>query len=397
MKTNIRAQFPFFQHNPNLIYLDTAASAQKPQQVLDAMQEFYLHDYANVHRAIYQLAERATMQFDEARGKVAKFLNAKKNEIVFTRGTTDGINFVASAWAANNLKKGDVIVISALEHHSNLLPWQVVCNKTGAELRVIKLLPTGMLDMAHAEQCIDKHVKLVAIAHTSNVLGTAIDVTAIAKMAHAVGAKILVDAAQSVVHQLINVKDLDCDFLAFSGHKMYGPSGIGVLFIKEEVHDQVEPYQYGGGMVFNADYHHATWRPAPEKFEAGTPSMTEAIGLGAAIDFLNQLDRGAIEKHESALCRQAIEGLQKLPKIKIIGPVEELKKHGSLVTFMVDGMHAHDVAAYLDQYNICVRAGHNCAQPLAKQLGLDAAVRASFGMYNTVEEVSLLLDKLSRL
>ncbi len=397
MKTNIRSHFPLFEHNPDLIYFDTAASAQKPQQVLDAMQQFYLHGYANVHRGIYKLAEHATEKFDEARAKVARFLNAQSKEIVFTRGTTESINFIAQAWATKHIKKGDVVVISALEHHSNLLPWQVVCNEIGAELRVIRLLTDGMLDMAHAEECIGKGVKLVAIAHTSNVLGTQIDVKKIAHMAHAAGAKILVDAAQSVVHQAIDVRDLNCDFLAFSGHKMYGPSGIGILFIKEELHDAVAPYQYGGGMVFTTDYHHATWQPAPRKFEAGTPAITEAIGLGATIDFLMQLDRPAIEKYESTLCKQTIEGLQKLPKIKLLGPIEELKKRGSLVSFIVDGMHAHDVAAYLDQFNICVRAGHNCAQPLAKQLGLDAAVRASFGMYNTADEVSFFLDKIQQL
>lgn len=397
MTANLKTYFPFFTNHPDLIYLDTAASAQKPKQVIDAMHHFYLNDYSNVHRGIYDLAERATTEFEEARAKVARFLNAQTNEIVFTRGTTEGINFIATAWASKFLKKGDAVVISALEHHSNLLPWQVVCNQTGAELRIIKLLPDGNLDMAHAEISIKQGVKLVAIAHTSNVLGTQIDVKKIGQMAHAVGAKILVDAAQSVVHMPIDVKELDCDFLAFSGHKLYGPSGIGVLFIKAALHDAVEPCQYGGGMVFNADYHHATWQPAPRKFEAGTPPITEAIGLGAAIDFLNALDRVAIEKHVSSLCRQAIEGLQQLPKIKLLGPVNDLKKQGNLITFIVDGLHAHDVAAYLNQFNICVRAGHNCAQPLANQLGLDAAVRASFGMYNTEAEVDTLVDKLSQI
>ncbi len=394
---NIKKQFPFFNHNPDLIYLDTAASAQKPQQVLDSMQQFYLNDYANVHRAIYDLAERATTKFDESRAKIAQFLNAKNNEIIFTRGTTEGINFIARAWAAKTLKKGDVIVISALEHHSNLLPWQVICKETGAELRVIRLQTDGNLDMVHAAQCIDSKVKLIAIAHTSNVLGTQIDVKKIGAMAHEIGAKILVDAAQSVVHMHIDVKDLDCDFLAFSGHKMYGPSGIGVLFIKESLHDEVEPYQYGGGMVYSAGYHDATWLPAPRKFEAGTPAMTEVIGLGATIDFLHTLDRELLKKHEIALCGQLIEGLQQISKVKILGPIDDLKKNGSLVSFIVDGMHAHDVAAYLNQFKICVRAGHNCAQPLANQLGLNAAVRISFGMYNLADEVAIVLGHLKKI
>jgi cysteine desulfurase / selenocysteine lyase len=393
-----RSYFPIFSVRTPFHYLDTAASAQKPASVIDAMNNFYRTEYANVHRGIYSLAEHATEHYEKVRHDVARFINAQSaQEIVFTRGTTESINLVAQTWGRHNIKAGDAVVITALEHHANLLPWQQLCNEKQAELKVIPVLLDGTLDEQIAFQLIDKGTKLVAVAHSSNFLGTHIDVKKIARLAHAVGALCLVDAAQSVAHQTLDVQDLDCDFLAFSGHKMYGPTGIGVLYGKKYLLDGMPPYQYGGGMVYEADYHLAVWQKTPKKFEAGTPPIAQVIGLGSAVEFLQTMDRQAVAKQESLLCLQLIEALEKIPKVKILGPVSELKRQGHLVSFIVEGIHPHDVAAYVDRFGVCIRAGHQCAQPLARRLNLEAAVRASFGCYSRAEDVEALVHALKKL
>jgi cysteine desulfurase/selenocysteine lyase len=392
---NIRKKFPIFAARTPLSYLDSAATAQKPDIVIEAMNNFYSSAYGNVHRGVYALAEHATEQYEAVRIEVAKFLDARNaNEIVFTRGTTESINLIAATWGRQNIKAGDEVVITALEHHANLLPWQVLCQQVGAILRVIPVSDDGLLDMQAAEQLIGSKTKLVACVHSSNFLGTRIDVGALAHMAHAVGAKVLVDAAQSVVHESVSVQELHCDFLVFSGHKLYGPTGVGVLYGREELLAEMPPYQVGGSMVYEADYQTARWMQSPRKFEAGTPPIAGVIGLGAAISFVNSLDRKQVAAHETKLCAQLITELQSISKIRLLGPIAELKAQGHLASFVVEGIHPHDVAAYLDQFGICVRAGHHCAQPLAKRLKLDAAVRISFACYNTSEEVEQVCTAL---
>lgn len=392
---NLREDFLILKekiNNCDLVYLDNAATSQKPIQVLNAMLEFYNKYNSNIHRSANVFGEKATVAFEDARSKIAKFINAEPEEIIFTSGTTESINFVASAWALDNIKSGDEIVISELEHHSNMVPWQQVAIKTGAK---IKLIPVGVnweLDLSDIDNIITKNTKIVAVTHASNVFGSHVDLKPIIKRAKEVGAKVLVDAAQSAPHKKIDVKDLDCDFLAFSGHKMLAPTGIGVLFIKKEMQDKVSPYQFGGGMVFEVDYDKASWCKTSKRFEAGTLPIAQVIGFGAAIDYFDaKVDFIQMAKHEASLCKRVIEGLQAIGGIKILGPVDKLKESGHLVSFVVDGIHAHDVSAYLSNFGICVRAGHNCAQPLAKKIGIDAAVRASFYFYNTQHEVDSFL------
>lgn len=382
-----------------LIYLDNAATTHKPQAVIDAISSFYTDAYGTTGRGLYRLAEQATSAYEAARGTVAHFLGAQHaDEIVFTHGATESINMVAYAWAASQLAQGDTIVISALEHHANLLVWQQIAAQTGAQLLIIPILPDGTLNMQQAEQLITKHTKLVALCHISNLLGTLVEVKALADLAHQVGAKILVDASQSVPHGGVNVQELDCDMLVFSGHKIMGPTGIGICYLKHSLHDQLQPYQRGGGMVYSAAYQTATWREMPYRLEAGTPPVAQAIGLAAALNFFStQLDVQAIHAHEAALTKQLIHGLQRIPGIQILGPVDELCTRGHLVSFVCSGIHAHDVAAYLSMHNICVRAGHHCAQPLAQMLGVLASVRVSFYWYNTADEVDFLLAVLTRL
>jgi cysteine desulfurase/selenocysteine lyase len=399
---NIRKNFPILStsmSNHPLVYLDNAATTQKPKAVIESLNDFYTKHSANIHRTVYRLAEQATTLYEGVREQVARWLGANScSEIIFTKGTTEGINFIAAAWGRKHITEGDEIVISALEHHSNLLPWQQLCHEKGAVLKIIPLQANGMLAMDKARELITKKTKLVAVAHISNILGTHIDVAALAEYAHAVGAKILVDAAQSVPHQPINLQALNCDFFVFSGHKMFAPTGVGVLYIKKELHDQIPPYQFGGGMVYEASYHHATWLPAPQKFEAGTPPIAQVIGLGAAIDFLmKEVDFNSLTQYEASLCTKLIDGLSTFDRVQLLGPVQELKKNGHLASFVVEGVHAHDAAAFMDSYGICVRAGHHCAQPLAKELGLDAAVRVSFACYNTPQEVDFFLDVFKKM
>lgn len=397
----IRKDFPILEKKINkhpLIYFDNAATSQKPQQVIDAITRFYQAQNSNSARGVYPLGEEATLLYENARNTVAAFINAEPEEIIFTKGATASINGVARGWALEHLKKGDEILITQMEHHSNLLPWQQIAKKTGALLKYIPVLPEGILDLSSLDQLITHKTKLVACVHVSNVLGAQNDVHSIIKKAHAQGAKVLIDAAQSIAHQAIDVKKMHCDFLVFSGHKMLGPTGIGVLYIKKSLHNQMEPFEFGGGMVYEVDQTSATWLKAPAKFEAGTPPIAQAIGLAAAINYIKKnINFHSLQKHEAQLCAALINGLQKNPKIRIVGPLDQLKKEGHLVSFVIEGMHAHDVATYLGNYGICVRAGHHCAHPLANALGIGSTVRASFYAYNTLEEVEKFLEVITLL
>lgn len=397
---SIKNDFPLLREikengNP-ICYLDNASTTQKPQRVIDAITNFYTHHNANVGRGVYRLAEHATQLYENARGAVAQFIGANPHEIVFTTNATQGINMVAHMLSAR-LKRGDEILISELEHHANLLPWQRVAQQTGAVLKFIPVRADGSLDVSSISKLVSKKTKLLAITQSSNALGTYIDVAPIIKMAHDVGALALVDACQTVPHERVEAKKMGADFLVFSGHKMLGPTGIGVLYVSERMHD-FEPVQRGGGIVFEADWFDASWVKAPHKFEAGTPPIAQAIGLHAAIDYLNASPIfKELVAHEARLCSRLIDGLSSIQGITVLGPVEQLKKRGHMVGFTVDGIHSHDVAAYLDRFGICVRAGHFCAQPLAKKLGYESAVRASFYLYNDEADVDRLIKALERI
>lgn len=393
---HLRADFPILKETLNdnpLIYFDSAATSQRPQQMVDKLVEFYLKYNSNIHRSVHAFSEQATGMFEEARQKVTDFINARQScEVIFTRGTTESINFVASTWGREHIKAGDEILLTEMEHHANMVPWQELAKRNGAILKFIPVLPSGLLDMEQLPRLLTSRTKLVSVTHSSNVLGTHVDVEFITKEAHKVGARMMVDAAQTVPHQKLDVQKIGCDFMAFSGHKMLAPTGIGILYIKKELHDETPPYQVGGGMVFEVGFDTAVWQAAPYKFEAGTPAIAQVVGLGAAVDYYNEkIDFEKVAAYESQLTRRAIEGLQEMKKVRILGPVEELKKSGHLVTFVVDGMHSHDVAAYLSNFGVCTRAGHHCAQPLAKKLGVISSVRASFMFYNTEEEVDAFL------
>lgn len=389
---DLRKDFPIFKQEVNgypLMYLDSAATSQRPQQVIDAVVDFYTKYNSNIHRSVHAFSEQATRMFEDVRSKVAEFIGAAdSSEIIFTKGTTEGLNFAAATWGRKYIGPGDEILMTEMEHHANLLPWQQVALQKGATLKFIPITQSGSLDLSNLENLISAKTKVVSVIHASNVLGTHVDVATIAKAAKKVGAKVVVDAAQTSPHQKLDVQKLGCDFLAFSGHKMLAPTGVGVLYIKKELHDQIPPYQFGGGMVFEAGYKKSTWQSAPYKFETGTPPIAQVLGLGAAIDYYNDcIDFDAARNYEAQLTAQAIDGLQKIEKIKILGPIDELKTSGHLVSFVVDDLHSHDVAAYLSNFGVCTRAGHHCAQPLAKKLGVISSVRASFMFYNTPQEV----------
>lgn len=387
-----RSDFPLLTHK-KIHYLDNASTTQKPQVVLDALNHFYTYENANTYRGIYELGELATERYEEARNTVAQFLNVQNSaEIIFTRGTTDGINAVADGWARKKLQASDEVVITQLEHHANWLPWQRLSEECGFIIKVIPVYADGSLDMDAAADLITSKTRLVATTWTSNAIGTHVPVAELVKCAHAVGAKILIDAAQVVAHAPINIRTLNPDFLVFSGHKIGGPTGVGVLYVNHALHDQMEPYQVGGGMVLQVG-NPSTWLPAPHKFEAGTPPIAQAIGLAAAIRYFQQhVDYSVLQKHEAALCARLIQRLQKHSCVRILGPINVLLQQGHLVSFVIDGIHAHDAAAYFAQKGVCVRAGHHCAQPLAQALGYVASIRASFYAYNTNDDVDILAD-----
>ncbi len=393
----IRADFPILAQEINekpLAYLDNAATSQKPKQVIEALTHYYEFDNANVHRGVHTLAARATDAYESARGKVAKFIHAREvAEIIFTRGTTSGINLVVDSYAEANIEAGDEIVISYLEHHSNLIPWQQLAKRKGAVLKYIELEEDGTISVEQAKKTIGEKTKIVALAHVSNVLGTITPMKEIAAIAHQFGAVILVDGAQAVPHMEVDVVDLDADFYAFSGHKMMAPTGIGALYGKRELLDAMEPTEFGGEMIDFVELYDSTWKELPWKFEAGTPIIGGAIALGAAIDYLAEVGLANIHAHEQALASYAIEEMSKIEGITIYGPKDASKRCG-LVTFNLEGAHPHDIATILDEDGIAIRAGHHCAQPLMKWLDVSSTARASFYIYNTKEEIDALIDGL---
>ncbi|MCD2222399.1 cysteine desulfurase [Listeria monocytogenes] len=393
----IRADFPILAQEINekpLAYLDNAATSQKPKQVIEALTHYYEFDNANVHRGVHTLAARATDAYESARGKVAKFIHAREvAEIIFTRGTTSAINLVVDSYAEANIEAGDEIVISYLEHHSNLIPWQQLAKRKGAVLKYIELEEDGTISVEQAKKTIGEKTKIVALAHVSNVLGTITPIKEIAAIAHQFGAVILVDGAQAVPHMEVDVVDLDADFYAFSGHKMMAPTGIGVLYGKRELLDAMEPTEFGGEMIDFVELYDSTWKELPWKFEAGTPIIGGAIALGAAIDYLAEVGLENIQAHEQALASYAIEEMSKIEGITIYGPKDASKRCG-LVTFNLEGAHPHDIATILDEDGVAIRAGHHCAQPLMKWLDVSSTARASFYIYNTKEEIDALIDGL---
>ncbi|EAG3568320.1 cysteine desulfurase [Listeria monocytogenes] len=393
----IRADFPILAQEINekpLAYLDNAATSQKPKQVIEALTHYYEFDNANVHRGVHTLAARATDAYESVRGKVAKFIHAREvAEIIFTRGTTSAINLVVDSYGEANIEAGDEIVISYLEHHSNLIPWQQLAKRKGAVLKYIELEEDGTISVEQAKKTIGEKTKIVALAHVSNVLGTITPIKEIAAIAHQFGAVILVDGAQAVPHMEVDVVDLDADFYAFSGHKMMAPTGIGALYGKRELLDAMEPTEFGGEMIDFVELYDSTWKELPWKFEAGTPIIGGAIALGAAIDYLAEVGLNNIHAHEQALASYAIEEMSKIEGITIYGPNDASKRCG-LVTFNLEGAHPHDIATILDEDGIAIRAGHHCAQPLMKWLDVSSTARASFYIYNTKEEIDVLIDGL---
>ncbi|MEF7658110.1 cysteine desulfurase SufS [Bacillus sp. ZJS3] len=390
----IRKQFPILDQKVNgkqLVYFDSAATSQKPIQVIETLERYYREYNSNVHRGVHTLGTKATDAYEGAREKVRKFINAKSmEEIIFTRGTTTALNTVAASYGLENVKEGDEIVISYMEHHSNIIPWQQVAKKTGATLKYLPLQPDGTISIEDARQTITPNTKIVSIMYVSNVLGTINPVKEIGAIAHENGAIMVVDGAQSTPHMKVDVQDLNCDFYALSAHKMCGPTGIGVLYGKKELLNNMEPIEFGGEMIDFVDLQESTWKELPWKFEAGTPIIGNAIGLGAAIDFLEEIGLHNIEKHEHELAQYALERLSEVDGVTIYGP----KHRAGLVTFNIEDVHPHDVATVLDVEGIAVRAGHHCAQPLMKWLKASSTARASFYLYNTKEEIDTFVESL---
>ena len=393
----VRADFPILQqriHGKPLAFLDSAASAQKPTAVIEAMSRFYESDYANIHRGVYELSERATRAFEGARETVRRFLNAGvAREIVFVRGTTEAINLVAHAWGREHVAAGDEILITHMEHHSNIVPWQLLCQEKKAQLRVAPVDDRGALLMGEFEKLLSPRTKIVAVAHVSNAVGTVNPVAEIVDLAHERGVPVLVDGAQAVPHGRVDVRALGCDFYAFSGHKVFGPSGIGVLYGKAELLESMPPYQGGGEMILSVSFEETTYKKIPHRFEAGTPDIAGAVGLGAALDYVTALDPGEVAAHERHLLAYATEELSKLPGLRLIGTAP---KRSAVVSFMLEGVHPHDVGTILDQEGIAVRAGHHCAQPLMERFGVPATVRASIALYNHKADVDALVAGLHR-
>lgn len=373
-------------------YLDTAATSQKPRPVIDAITRAYDRDYATVHRGVYQRSADMTLAFEAARRRVAKFIGGQENEIVFVRGATEGINLVAICWAGTVLKPGDRILLSQLEHHSNIVPWQMVAERTGAQIDVIPLTEDHRIDLDAMERMLTPQHKLVALAHVSNVLGSMLDAKRAAALAHSVGAKLLLDGCQAVPRLPVDVADLDCDFYVFSGHKLYGPTGIGVLWGRYDLLDAMPPWQGGGSMIDRVTFAKTTYAPPPGRFEAGTPHITGVIGLHAAIDYVDAIGLDRIHAHETALVTTAREALAGLNSVRVFGPADS----AGIVSFAVEGVHPHDVATILDEANVAIRAGHHCAQPLMDSLGVAATARASFGVYNGAADIDALVKGIER-
>ncbi len=393
----VREEFPLLgrrMHGRPLVYLDSAATSQKPRVVLDALRRYYEETNANVHRGIYAIAEEATRQFEEARAKVAGFVGAARpEEIVFTRGTTEAINLVAGTWGRAHVGAGDEILLTEMEHHSNIVPWQLLAAEKGARLRFLSFDAQGRLAVDELDALLSERTKLVAVTHQSNVFGTINPVAEIARRAHAAGALVLVDGAQSVPHMPVNVRDLECDFLTFSAHKMCGPTGIGALWARYDLLAEMPPYHGGGEMIMLVGLETSTYKDPPHKFEAGTPDISGAIVWGTALDYLQGLGMGAIRQHERQLTAYALGQLREVAGVRTFGP-ENVAQRGGAIAFDVDGTHPHDVAQILDQEGIAVRAGHHCAQPLHRRLGVAASTRASLYLYNTPQDIDALVRGL---
>ncbi len=393
----IRDDFPILReqaHGHPLIYFDSAATSQKPRAVIEALQSFYEHDNANVHRGLHTLSGRATEAYEHARQRVADYIGATSaDQIIFTRGTTESINLVAQAWGGKFIRKGDVVLLTVMEHHSNLVPWQLLAERTGAELRFLPVLDDGTLDLEQLSSLLTPDVKLFAFTHISNSLGTINPVAELCAKARAMGALTLVDAAQSVGHMPLDVQELGCDFLAFSGHKMCGPTGIGALYGRSEILDLVPPWHGGGEMIVSVTLEKSTFKKPPHRFEAGTPNIAGAIGLATAIDYIESIGRQEIFEHDSELAHHAAERLAELPGTRILGPSGE---RGALVGFVMDAAHPHDLTTFADQFGLAMRGGHHCNQPLMRRFDVSGTTRASFYFYNTIEEIHRMIEILQR-
>ena len=393
----VRAEFPILEQTVNgrpLVYLDNGATSQKPRRVIDAIRRYYESDNANVHRGLHALSERATNAYEGARDAVRTFLNAAdRREIVFVRGATEGLNLIAQSWARPRLEPGDEIVITTMEHHSNIVPWQLVCRQTGAQLRVAPIHDSGELDMEAFDNLVNERTRIVAVAHVSNALGTVNPVRRIVETAHAAGATVVLDGAQAAAHAAIDVRALDCDFYVFSSHKCYGPTGMGVLYGRAELLEATEPYQGGGDMIRTVSFEESTWNDLPYKFEAGTPNIAGAIGLGAAIEFMSALGMDAIAAHEREVLEYATERLGELDGIRIIGTAPE---KAGILSFVVEGVHPHDVGTIVDQHGVAIRAGHHCAMPLMRRYKVPATSRASLALYNTRADIDALVESLRK-
>jgi len=391
----VRQDFPLLHQRVRgkpLVYLDNAATSQKPQSVIDAVTRFYTSENANIHRGVHYLSERATDAYDQVREKVARFLNARSSrEIIFTRGTTEGINLVAQSYGRPALKPGDDIVITAMEHHSNIVPWQLVCEQTGSRLRAAPFNDAGELDVDAFERLLTDRTRLVSVVHVSNALGTVNPVKRLIALAHDRGIPVLLDGAQSAPHLGVDVQELDCDFFAFSGHKLFGPTGVGVLFGRESLLEQMPPYQGGGDMIATVTLERSTWAPLPAKFEAGTPMIAQVMGLGAALDYVMDLGFERISSWEHQLLSYATERVIGVEGLKLIGTAAH---KASILGFTLKGVHPHDIGAILDDSGVAIRAGHHCAQPVMRHFGIPATARASFAFYNTRDEADILADAL---
>ncbi|MBI4329229.1 MAG: cysteine desulfurase [Chloroflexi bacterium] len=395
----IRKDFPLLARTVNgkpIVYLDNAATSQKPQCVIDALCQFYQASNANVHRGIYALSEEATLLYETSREKVARFIGAPSpRSTVYTRNTTEAINLVSHAWGRLNLKAGDEVLITEMEHHSNIVPWLLLCQETGATLRSLPVTEDGLLDLSELDSLLTERTRLFAVTQMSNVLGTINPVRELVAKAHAVGALALVDGAQSVPHLEVDVKEMGCDFFAFSAHKMLGPTGIGVLYAREELLEKMGPFLGGGEMISEVYLDHATWKDIPWKYEAGTPNFADAVAFGVAIDYLEKIGMKAVRQHEKELTAYALRVLENVGGVKVFGPPDAVRR-GGVVSFWMEGVHPHDLAQVLDTEGVCIRAGHHCAQPLMRRLRVPATARASFYLYNTRDEIDVLVGGLKK-
>lgn len=396
---NLRADFPILniknETDKPLIYLDNAATTQKPSAVINAIQHFYTHQNANIHRGIYDLADQATQLYENTRLKVQDFLQAKHREsVIFTSGTTTAVNLVADSFLKNRLEEGDEVIISAMEHHSNLIPWQMACQQKGATLRVIPINQKGEIILEEFEQMLSDKTKMIAIVHVSNTLGTINPIEQIIEKAKKFQVPVFVDAAQSILSEKINVQELDCDFLVFSGHKMFGPTGVGVLYGKKDLLEEMQPYQFGGDMIRSVSFEETTFAKLPARLEAGTPNIAGVVALGAAIDYINTIGKKTIKNQLTLLTDYATEKLNAIPSLKIIG---QAKNKSGIISFVIENIHPHDIATFLNEDHIAIRAGHHCTQPLMRWYEVPATARVSFGVYNTKAEVDILVGSLERM